>query len=112
MENHRSLWTLIRPLLVLRTADSLDSRWLAQHHRTLVRRHSGSKLTARDRRLRLNPRVLWHALAFRLSRDHRHADEQYECEDADLRNRQRRTQTLFLNCRRLGRDAIQHNRLS
>jgi len=83
MENHRSLWTLIRPLLVLRTADSLDSRWLAQHPHTLVRRHSGSKLTARDRRLRLNPRALWHALTFRFSRDHRHADEQYECADAD-----------------------------
>ena len=43
------------PLLILGTADSLDSRWLAQHPHTLIRRHSGSKLTARDRRLRLNP---------------------------------------------------------
>jgi hypothetical protein len=75
MKNHRSLWTLIRPLLILGTADSLDSRWLAQHPHTLIRRHSGSKLTARDRRLRLNPRVLWHALAFRFSHDHPHADD-------------------------------------
>src|SRR5207248_8896429 len=47
MENHRSLWILIRPLLVLRAADSLDSRWLAQHPHTLVRRHSREKTLLR-----------------------------------------------------------------
>jgi len=43
----------------------------------------GSKLTTRDRRLRLNRRVLWHALAFRFSRHHRHANEQCEGAYAD-----------------------------
>ena len=83
MNNHRPVVIFVRPLLVVRSADSLDSRWPAQHPDTLIRRHPGSELTVRDRRLRLKPRVLWHALVFRFSGDHRQANEQYERAYAD-----------------------------
>src|SRR5437016_10394903 len=110
VQNHRPVWIFIGPVLILRTADSFDSRRLAQHSDALIRRHPDSKLTARERRLRLNPSMLWHAFAFRFSRHYRRANEQYERAYADQRNRRRWLLTRLSDCRWLGRAGVQHDR--
>jgi hypothetical protein len=64
VQSNRPVRTFIRPLLVLRTAHSLDSGRLAEHPDALIRRHPDLKLTPSDCRLRLNPRRLWYAPRF------------------------------------------------
>jgi hypothetical protein len=108
VQNHRPLWTFVRPLLVLRSTDSLDSRRLAEHPDALIRRHPDSKLTPSNRRL--NPRMLWYAPPFRFSRQHRHTNEQYECAYADQGNCRRRTLTRVSNCRWHGQAGVQQDR--
>src|SRR5438552_19102772 len=110
VKNDRPLLSFVRPLLVLRSADSFDSCRLAQQPEALIRGHPDSKLTPSDRRLRLNPRMLWHAPGFSFSRQHRHTDEQYECAYADQGNRRRRPLTRLSDCRWHGRAGVQQDR--